>query len=198
MPQPRIPRVISPFASATTTRSCGKVVHADAASMSISAEDTNALGSRENRLGSRTCSTRSPEPHFSYRGHDEGELNSALCLLKLRVARVIMISGSGIPGFRGGTSVYDPKETMKFRFNDGEMEIPEGWEDRSVIALSSPAGSKKPDASFAITKDPLASREPSLAAYADKQIVDMAKNCPRFELIHREQRNLDGLPAQQI
>ena len=31
----------------------------------------------------------------------------------------------------------------KFHFNDGEIEVPENWDDRSVLALSFPAGSKK-------------------------------------------------------
>ena len=87
---------------------------------------------------------------------------------------------------------------MTFRFNEGEINLPEGWEDKSVIALSYPAGSKKPDASFAVTKDPAAVGSPSLAAYVDKQIVDMAKTCPRFELIRREPGTLDGLAVEQI
>jgi hypothetical protein len=85
-----------------------------------------------------------------------------------------------------------------FRFNDGEFEIPSGWEDRSVIALSFPAGAKKPEASFAVTRDNSAGQESSLGLYVDKQLVDLAKACPRFELIRRDQVKTNDLVGQQL
>ncbi len=86
----------------------------------------------------------------------------------------------------------------KFHFNDGEIEAPENWDDRSVLALSFPAGSKKPEASLAITRDPAAKNHPHLAAYVDHQMVDLVKTCPRFELIDRKTIEIDGSPAQQL
>jgi hypothetical protein len=87
---------------------------------------------------------------------------------------------------------------MKFRFNDGEIEVPDGWEDRSVLALSFPAGVKQADASLAITRDHAAAQHPSLAAYVDRQMVDLAKSCARFELIRREETEVNGVPAQRL
>jgi hypothetical protein len=84
-----------------------------------------------------------------------------------------------------------------FYFNEGEMDVPQKWEDKTVNGFSFPAGSKRPSASFAITRDPLRP-DHSLAAYVDKQLVDMAKACPRFELLRRDDLTLDGEPAVQV
>lgn len=85
-----------------------------------------------------------------------------------------------------------------FRFNDGEIELPDDWDDRTVVALSTPAGSKKPEASLAITRDPAAKNHSHLSAYVDHQLVDLAKTCPRFELVERKQIDIDGSPGQQL
>jgi hypothetical protein len=85
-----------------------------------------------------------------------------------------------------------------FTFNDGSLELPGGWEDRTVVALSFPSGAKKPDASFAITRDRSAGEVASLAAYVDRQLVDMAKSCPKFELVRRERIALDGEKAEMM
>jgi hypothetical protein len=85
-----------------------------------------------------------------------------------------------------------------FTFNEGSLELPGGWEDRSVIALSFPSGAKKPEASFAITRDRSAAGDSSLAAYVDRQLVDMAKSCPKFELVRRDRIALDGSTAESV
>ena len=85
-----------------------------------------------------------------------------------------------------------------FKFNDGSLDLPTGWEDRTVVALSFPTGSSKPDASFAITRDRSASEDASLASYVDRQLVDMAKSCPRFELVRRERIALNGENAETM
>ena len=86
----------------------------------------------------------------------------------------------------------------RFRFNAGEMELADGWEDRSVVALSYPAGSKSPEASFAVTRDGSLKKEAALDSYVDKQLVDLAKNCPEFELVERRSTILSGEPAHQL
>ncbi|HKE23022.1 MAG TPA: DcrB-related protein [Bryobacteraceae bacterium] len=86
----------------------------------------------------------------------------------------------------------------EFTFNEGSLELPGGWEDRSVIALSFPTGSPKPEASFAITRDRSATGDPSLASYVDRQLVDMAKSCPKFELVRRERIALEGSNAETM
>jgi hypothetical protein len=82
--------------------------------------------------------------------------------------------------------------------NEGVLQIPDDWQDKTVTALSFPAGASKADASFAVTRDPAAANLPSLAAYVDKQLVEMAKGCPKFELIERHEASLGGAPAQSV
>jgi hypothetical protein len=61
-----------------------------------------------------------------------------------------------------------------FLFNEGAIDLPDGWEDRS------------------------AADDESLASYVDRQLVDMAKSCPRFELARRERTMLDGDQAESM
>ncbi len=82
--------------------------------------------------------------------------------------------------------------------NEGEFNVPENWDDKTVTALSFPAGAKKPEASFAVTRDVNVAPGASLASYVDKQLVDLAKTCPRFELVSRDRLEIDGAPAEQL
>ena len=86
----------------------------------------------------------------------------------------------------------------EFTFNEGSLDLPGGWEDRSVIALSFPSGAPKPEASFAITRDRSATGDSSLASYVDRQLVDMAKSCPKFELVRRDRIALEGSNAETM
>lgn len=85
-----------------------------------------------------------------------------------------------------------------FRFNEGEMKISKGWEDRTVNGLSFPAGSKQPTASFAITRDVQKPADQALSSYVDKQLVALAKSCARFDLVNRETLEVDGEPAERL
>src|SRR5262249_1610888 len=85
-----------------------------------------------------------------------------------------------------------------YRLNEGDMEVPDGWGDRSVTSLSFPAKSSKPEASFAITRDSSLVEGTSLRSYIDKQLVNMAKTCPRFELLNREEVEVDAIPAERV
>lgn len=83
-------------------------------------------------------------------------------------------------------------------FQEGMVSLPEGWEDKTVNGFAFPAGAKKPTASFAITRDGSADRAQTLDAYVDRQMVDMARSCPRFELIRRDKVVLGGQPGVQM
>jgi hypothetical protein len=78
------------------------------------------------------------------------------------------------------------------------MKISKGWEDRTVNGLSFPAGSKQPTASFAITRDVQKPADQSLASYVDRQLVQLAKSCARFDLVNREAVEVDGAPAERL
>lgn len=83
-----------------------------------------------------------------------------------------------------------------FRFNDGEIEVPLDWEDKTVVALSFPTGTKQASATMTVTRE--LSKEATLATYIDKQLVEMAKTFPRYELLKREEMIVDQQPAVQL
>lgn len=78
------------------------------------------------------------------------------------------------------------------------MSVPAQWEDKTITALAFPAGSRSPEASFAITRDPSGNRDGSLSAYVDRQIGDLSKTCKRFSLIDRRPATVDSMPAETI
>lgn len=86
----------------------------------------------------------------------------------------------------------------KFFINEGHLELPANWEDRTVNGLSFPAGSKQPQFSVAITRDNAKPPEMSLAAYVDRHLHQMAKDCSRFDLLSREDTVADGVPAIRV
>ena len=84
-----------------------------------------------------------------------------------------------------------------FLFNDGMLETPSGWEDKTVVGLSFPKGSATPLASFTITRESLA--EPTtLAAFVDRHLVKMAQAFPQLRLLHRRDLAVSDLAAVQI
>jgi hypothetical protein len=85
-----------------------------------------------------------------------------------------------------------------YRFNEGELLISEGWEDKSVNGLAFPVSDDKAGASFTITRDRKGGRDKTLSAYVDQQVIELAKTCPKFELLGREPVNCNGTPAMRI
>ena len=82
--------------------------------------------------------------------------------------------------------------------NEGGFDIPAGWQDKTVTALVFPEYAASSDASLTVTRDPAAKQSPSLPAYVDKQLIDMARTCSQFDLIQREDVTLHGVQAQSI
>jgi hypothetical protein len=65
---------------------------------------------------------------------------------------------------------------------------------RAVVSFRRPEA----EASFAITRDRSAASDSSLASYVDRQLVDMAESCPKFELVRRERIALNGASAEAM
>jgi hypothetical protein len=85
----------------------------------------------------------------------------------------------------------------KLHMNEGEIEIPEGWEDKTIHVLSCPVGAKEPGASFSVTRSQMEEKT-ALKAYIDKQLVEMAKIFPRFSMISRDEVTVDGAEAEHL
>lgn len=84
-----------------------------------------------------------------------------------------------------------------FVINEGQFEIADGWEDRSVTLLTFPPGHPKPDATFTVTRETM-NAGGSLAAYIEQQLVKLASTCPQFQLLNRADVNLGGTPSHLL
>jgi len=82
--------------------------------------------------------------------------------------------------------------------NEGEFRVTKGWEDKTVTGLSFPVGSKQPTATFAVTRDAQGGAGRTLQQYVDRQMIELAKACARFDLVEREEATVDGEPAQRV
>jgi hypothetical protein len=79
-----------------------------------------------------------------------------------------------------------------FRFNEGEIEVPDDWADKSVALFA--VGSKQPPAvSFVITHDDLDGKE--LATFADEKLDDLSGQLQAFKLVEKRQIELSGRVA---
>jgi hypothetical protein len=85
----------------------------------------------------------------------------------------------------------------KLQINEGEIEIPEGWEDKTIHVLSCPVGAKEPGASFSVTRSRIEEKT-GLKAYIDKQLGEMAKLFPRFSMMSRDEVTVDGAEAEHM
>ncbi len=83
------------------------------------------------------------------------------------------------------------------KMNEGEIEIPQGWEDKSIHVLSCPAGAREPAASLSITRNSPDGAS-GLGDYIDKQLTQMTRLFPRFRLLSREEAAVDGQPAEHL
>ena len=85
-----------------------------------------------------------------------------------------------------------------FIVNEGVFEIPDGWEDKSITALSFPVGAPKPEASLTVTRETVNTSDQTLAKYVDLQLTKVAKACGGFQLIQRAPRPIGGLPGELV
>jgi len=86
-----------------------------------------------------------------------------------------------------------------FFMNEGTLEVGDGWDDKSVTALTFPSGSKAPEASFTVTRDPLSpGASASVGDYVDEQLSRLARSCQQFDLIRREDATISERPAELV
>ena len=77
------------------------------------------------------------------------------------------------------------------------FETPDGWQDRSVVAYTCPKKSNKVHASnLVMTRDVLAPGE-TLRRFTARQISDLAKELPGFELLEQRERQIGGVVASE-
>ena len=81
---------------------------------------------------------------------------------------------------------------------DVTFDVPQGWEDRTVVAYASPKSADKTAiTNFVMTRDTLSPGE-TMQTYADRQLAEIAKRLPAFELLDSVEVRLGGVPASQL
>lgn len=80
-----------------------------------------------------------------------------------------------------------------YRINEGELEIPPEWTDKSVNVFA--VGSSLPLAlSFVITREEIDARE-DLATYADAKLDEIGHQLKQFKIVEKRQVEVAGTVA---
>lgn len=85
---------------------------------------------------------------------------------------------------------------MRYRLNEADIVVPDGWKDHSVNTFLLPAGPQGGALSFVITRDH-DSPDLDLGSYTDQQLILAAKRLPAYKYISRRTISLNGQPAVQ-
>jgi hypothetical protein len=86
----------------------------------------------------------------------------------------------------------------QYEGKDLTFEVPDEWEDRSVVAYSAPTSRANPNApNVVVTRDKLGNGEDA-AKYANRQIGDLAKQLTGFRLLEQRDVVLGGVPAKEL
>ncbi len=84
-----------------------------------------------------------------------------------------------------------------YRFNQGEIQIPETWKDQTVHCFSVPGNKGGGTASFVMTRDADTPAK-DVQNYVDVQMVEAAKNLQGFKPVDRRAIVLSGQPAVEL
>ena len=86
------------------------------------------------------------------------------------------------------------------RFDNREVsfDVPEGWQDRTVISFEAPrGGGVQPPSNVTLTKQPVAS-DKTLMGLVTQQIADLSMAFPKFELVRQRDTTVGTAPAIEI
>ena len=84
-----------------------------------------------------------------------------------------------------------------YRFNEGELQIPDAWKDLTVHSFVVPAASGSGTASVVITRDAdTPARE--VQHYVDLQMVEAAQKLKGYQLVDRRATTAGGQPAAEL
>ena len=84
------------------------------------------------------------------------------------------------------------------KYDDFAFSIPDEWVDRTIVSFSAPVGKKSKFApNIVVTKDILDDIKP-MEEYVDKQLVDLASQMEKFNLLKRNKITIDSLSAVEL
>jgi hypothetical protein len=85
---------------------------------------------------------------------------------------------------------------MRYDGKDLAFDLPRDWEDKTVVAFAAPTKTGVAP-NVVVTRDALGDGE-TLAAYADRQLVELAKRLDGFDLHHKKDLVLGGHAAIEL
>ena len=85
---------------------------------------------------------------------------------------------------------------MRYRLNEADIVVPDGWKDMSINTFVLPAGSQGNALSLTVTRDH-DSPNLDLTSYTDQQLILAAKKLPHYKYISRQGAYVGGQVAVQ-
>ena len=86
----------------------------------------------------------------------------------------------------------------RYESHDLSFDVPRDWVDRSVVAYAAPLPPGHAIApNVVMTRDQLGPGE-TLRAYADRQLVELARRLDGFNLASRDERTFGASPAVEL
>ncbi|MDQ2746658.1 MAG: DUF1795 domain-containing protein [Acidobacteriota bacterium] len=83
-----------------------------------------------------------------------------------------------------------------YHINEGTFDLPDEWMDRSMNIFT-PDASDTPEWNIVVSRDKLDEGE-TLEDYLEKQLEEMPKALPRFQLKSNEEITVDDYPARKV
>ena len=88
--------------------------------------------------------------------------------------------------------------SARYETREVSFDVPRDWDDKTIVAFAAPIeAGKEVTSNVVLTRDNLGTSD-SIANYSDKQIVEMAKRLPGFELEHRKDVQVGDVPAVEM
>jgi hypothetical protein len=87
---------------------------------------------------------------------------------------------------------------MNYEDKEIALEVPDHWEDRSIIAFSAPADPKKPMVPNVVITREKPNPGENFDEYANRQLVQNARTVNQFKLLNHSKTTLGGAPAVDI
>lgn len=83
-----------------------------------------------------------------------------------------------------------------YHINEGTFELPDAWSDRSMNVFT-PDESENPEWNIVVSRDKLDEGE-TLDDYLGKQIEELPKALPRFQVQSNEEITVNDYPARRV
>lgn len=88
--------------------------------------------------------------------------------------------------------------SARYESKDVSFDVPRDWDEKTIVAFSAPLQpNSQVTSNVVLTRDALGTSD-TLAIYSDKQLVELAKRLPGFDLSSRKDLTVSGQPAVEL